>query len=427
MTAKRQWANDSLPLPLHLKQREILRAILNARLGVLLPGPFGTGKTHAGLLGFMIWSQNEKLGNPRGDYLVASKTLKQASDILVPIMGGVADLLKLPFREKNDKNNFEVWVGDARYLIKGADNEQAAERIRGNNFNGFFLDELVLLPQSFFNEARTRTRKAGGRRMVATCNPASPRHWVKMRIIDPAYRHFDLKNEWGSWVIVPSMISDNPSLPDTYAEELQETYTGPALRRALYGEWAAAAGAIFPEFRTQEADNGAHWNQFLGIDYGSSGNTHALLFTRIDMQPYWSVVDEWVSTRQMPDQYIVDQLVARYPMAEKWVIDPAALAFRQLASRKVVVVDTNNAVLEGIGMVDAWLHNGNLRISKTCKTLVGQMYNYEWNDKATARGVDEPTKSDDHGVDALRYGVMAIGPPKLLSGPFKVPMYEHSR
>ena len=385
-------------LSLHPKQWEFLSAILTTSYGVLLPGAYGSGKSLGAMYGFMLWSQARK---PNGYFLIASRTSKQAMDTLFPIIRMFAEDFGTYAYIVSDEGSRVAHVGDARYLIRGANDDSAASRIQGSNYDGAFFDELVLLPESFFDMGISRVRVPGQRRIIATCNPGSPRHWVKVRLID---------KKRDNWLVIPSLPGDNPSLPPEYEDTLREMYTGPQLRRGLYGEWAAATGAVYPEFEPVVVPDDKWVDYFVSIDHGYSTNTHALLFVQRKGEPdTWYVVDEWVSRRGQLDQNMVDELMAYWPGVTQWVVDMQALGFRQQAAAQgISLLDTNKDVAEGISIVSAQLANGMLQIDQCCDQLIGEMYNYIWDERATEhKGLDIPLKNDDHGPDALRYGVMS--------------------
>ena len=62
-------------------------------------------------------------------------------------------------------------------------------------------------------------------------------------------------------------------------------------------------------------------------------------------------------------------------------------------------------MLDGIRLVSSLLSSGRLLIHASCGYLIGEMQSYSWDEKKAAKGEDSPIKKDDHGVDALRYGI----------------------
>ena len=45
------------------------------------------------------------------------------------------------------------------------------------------------------------------------------------------------------------------------------------------------------------------------------------------------------------------------------------------------------------------------RCTASCRGLLDEVPGYSWDDEAAEKGLDEPIKVDDHGIDAARYAV----------------------
>ena len=54
-------------------------------------------------------------------------------------------------------------------------------------------------------------------------------------------------------------------------------------------------------------------------------------------------------------------------------------------------------------MVSKEMKDGNLVICDCCENTIREMESYVWDTKASERGDDEPKKTNDHAMDALRY------------------------
>ncbi|WP_454365472.1 hypothetical protein [Streptomyces ambofaciens] len=46
-----------------------------------------------------------------------------------------------------------------------------------------------------------------------------------------------------------------------------------------------------------------------------------------------------------------------------------------------------------------------LSVHRSCTGLLEELPAYVWDAKASAKGIDQPLKVDDHSVDGLRYGL----------------------
>lgn len=143
-------------------------------------------------------------------------------------------------------------------------------------------------------------------------------------------------------------------------------------------------------------------NPFVALLFGagSDGMTYVLDEWRWDSRQrgrqmtdpeYSAALGEWVGARQ---------LAAVYP-------DPSAASFRLQLRRdhdEWAVKNADHDVLDGLRFVAQLLGQDRLRVLSGCAGLRGEIEGYVWDDKAQARGEDQPLKRADHGPDALRYG-----------------------
>ena len=128
----------------------------------------------------------------------------------------------------------------------GGKDERSQDLIQGITAAGAFLDEVVLMPESFVTQALARC-SVDGAKYWFTCNPEGPYHWFKKEWIDKAkeknliYLHFTM--------------DDNLSLSEETKERYKKNFVGVFYKRFILGLWVIAEGAIYQFF----AD---HINQF---------------------------------------------------------------------------------------------------------------------------------------------------------------------
>ena len=91
------------------------------------------------------------------------------------------------------------------------------------------------------------------------------------------------------------------------------------------------------------------------------------------------------------------------------VIDPSALSLKtELRNRGYRMKDANNDVINGIRYVSTMFALKKLLINKKCKSLINELHSYVWDAKAAEHGDERPVKTNDHAVDALRYGIATV-------------------
>lgn len=92
-------------------------------------------------------------------------------------------------------------------------------------------------------------------------------------------------------------------------------------------------------------------------------------------------------------------------------IDPSAKGLAEEIKRvcpDVIIVDANNKVLLGINRVQKMYSFCRLFLSPKQKHLIGEKYQYKWNEDLLDKGKEEPVKENDHCCDAERYAIMGI-------------------
>ena len=288
----------------------------------------------------------------------------------------------------------------------GAHDEGSVRRIQGATLAFAYVDEATCIPAPFWRMLLSRLSVKGAQ-LWASCNPEGPSHYIKKEYLDRAHE-LDLV----SWHFV---LDDNPSLDESYKENLKKEYTGSWFRRFILGEWALAHGAIFSEWDQDNVfDNDypepTYW--LASCDYGTTNPTacHLAAITpnkwpqiRIEDEYYY---DSMKSGRAKTDAELaadIKEFIGWRPIRAIYV-DPAAASFKlELRNNDMPVLDANNDVLLGIKIMSKFIANKNLVCRRKCKNFIEQVQNYAWDPKAADRGEDKPIKKDDHGVDSVRY------------------------
>ena len=176
-------------------------------------------------------------------------------------------------------------------VVAGIGEESAAHRIRGLDIVAFYADELTLIPESLFDEARGRIADEPGSFFTGTTNPDNPDHWLKVDYLDKidqgeieGARHHRF------------VLDDNPKLAANpqAIERIKNLYRGnPAkYRQMVLGEWSASTGLVHPivEYRATPPMEQCKWLE-VGIDHGAATVTAAVL---IGWFPHGChIIDEW--------------------------------------------------------------------------------------------------------------------------------------
>lgn len=381
-------------------------------------GAVSAGKTIASLFALLFLI---RLAQGTGLIVIIGKTLQTIErNIITPLQdqrlfGVIAKSIV-----HTRGSNTAVILGKTVELV-GANDVRSEEKIRGSTIELAYVDEATLLPYGFWEMLVSRLRTPNPPHLLATTNPGSKQHWLRLEWILQAA----LKN----MQVFHFTMDDNPSLTAEYVRDMKASYSGIFYDRFIKGIWTNAEGAVFDMWDEKKHiiayDQLPRMQRILGvgIDYGTTNATSAILLgLGIDSRLY--AIDEWrhdsradANNARLTNASIVKRITGwlgkielpdgTRPAPEWLIIDPSAASLRvELHEQGVVnVFSANNEVIYGIQTVSTMLDSDNLYVTERCTGLIGEMSEYVWDPKATEKGDDKPLKVKDHSVDALRYVV----------------------
>jgi PBSX family phage terminase large subunit len=252
-----------MPFPFSPKQVNFYNNS-KARLNIAV-GAVRSGKSFITILRFL----EELRTGPPGRYLVTGKSERT---VLMNIIEPMNDLLGGIIRYNRGMGTFDLF-GKKVYVV-GANDERSEGKIRGMTCSGCLVDEITILPQSYFRMLLSRLSVANSK-LIGSTNPDSPMHWLKQDFIDKFagdeeqlfHSHFDL--------------DDNPSLTAAFKNSLRREYSGLWYKRFIEGAWVQAEGSIYDFFDTERhtvsTPHTYAKQYFLGIDYGTTNPFAAVL------------------------------------------------------------------------------------------------------------------------------------------------------
>lgn len=403
--------------PFSPKQRQVL-AVETDRKIVLLDGPVRSGKTIPSIVRWLAY-----LGRlPRGTkVLMTGKTLGALrNNILDPI-----EQMLGPGRYYFNRTEGIAYIDGRRARCVGAHDEASASIIRGDTVAGWYADEIVEHPKNFVDLARTRVSQDPGF-IIWTCNPEGRYHFIHQEYLDPeapAVRE-------GLVERIPFELDDNWALPEAYKRQLKASFTGVFFKRNVLGLWVVAEGIIYDGFDLKahgfdDGDAPAAFDRLIvALDYGTQNPFHALLLgVKGDETWYlkeWRYCGRDTGRQKTDGEYSRElriwlgqefdakrNLWTGGTVPDRVIVDPSATSFiaqlRKDGWHNVTLAD--NDVTPGIMAVANRLGAGKIHVHRQhTAALQKEIGSYAWDPKAAKRGVDEPLKANDHGVDAWRYG-----------------------
>ena len=368
----------------------------------LLEGSVSSGKTWISLVLWAFWVHSSPAD---GLYMMCAKsltTLKRNCLLLLQELVGENNFtFSVPAKEGQ--------LFGRKVLFEGANDARSEAKIRGLTLQGAYCDELTQFPQDFYTMLLSRLRKPGAK-LFATTNPDSPSHWLKTNYID--------RKDELDFLDAKFLLDDNTTLPADYVENIKREYTGIFYERFILGKWVLAEGLIYPMYREAISPPPDDWESraeqmYLSIDYGTLNAFAALLWAKIDGVSY-AVDGYYYSGRTegatKTDEEYADEIDKRFgQFGNEWsklrvIVDPSAASFIAELRRhkKYMVMQANNAVLDGIRETASAMAQGKIKISPTLKDWQREAEGYVWDDSS---GEDRPVKEEDHYMDATRYYV----------------------
>lgn len=339
---------------------------------------------------------------------ICGKTVDScAKNIVMPYLATSYARERYTLRWKRSEKTLEVSRGYCKnvFEIFGGKDESSAALIQGRTLAGVLLDEVVLMPESFVNQALARC-SVDGARLWFSCNPGAPAHWF--------YTEWIKRHEEHNALYLHFTMQDNPSLSEKTLALYESMYPpGVFYDRYVLGLWVMAEGLIYPMYQDAIAEppESKPEDYRLSIDYGTMNAFSAGLWEKYG-DTWWRTKEYYYSGRdegiQKTDEEYGSDLdeftdsIGNEHKKLKVIIDPSAASFIALLRRKkkYQVIPADNDVVNGIRETATCLQTGKIKISPRCKNWKEEVQGYVWDEND---GDDRPVKVNDHAMDDTRY------------------------
>ena len=394
------------PLRFSAKQRKVLSWWYRDEWeAIICDGAVRSGKTFSMGVSFFLWAQARFDGKQFG---LCGKTIVSLRRNLLTELVPYLRRIGMSIREKRSENLLIVrFAGhENRFLLFGGRDESSAALIQGSTLAGVLLDETVLMPRSFVEQAIARCSVPGSR-LWFNCNPENPGHWF--------YREWILKAKARRALYLHFTMEDNPALSPRIRARYRNAYSGVFYRRFVLGEWTAAQGLVY-DFFDRERDaadvpEGSFEEWRISVDYGTANPASFGLWGK--KNAVWYRVAEYYYDsrkvgRQRTDEEYAGELerLAGERTIRRVIVDPSAASFIEVLRRRgFQVVRANNDVADGIRVTSDLLKKRRIVICRTCGDCLREMELYCWDERG---GRDAPRKENDHAMDDLRYFAMDV-------------------
>lgn len=375
------------------KQRDFLDRPLR-RINIL-DGAVRSGKTYISLF---KWAQLARSAPINQNLMMVGRTLTTLKhnclDLLIEIAG--EDNFSYSLSKK------EAVLFKRRVYLEGADDALAENKIRGVTLYATYLDEITLLPESFFAMMLSRLSVPGAV-LLGTTNPDSKKHWLYKKYFSNP--ELDLVR----WRFT---MEDNPGLKEDFKDSLKAEYAGSPLRydRFILGKWVNAEGSVYREFSEDKCVRSREWyNNFIqshpilfstaGGDFGGNHSATALyntVFTK-NME-YVIVTEEYYNPENESSDVVLEDILARskrwkrqYKCREIFLDSAETLMVRTVRRKADVYVhgSLKTRINNRIQLLSALIHQGRFFVLDECPALID----------AIESAVYDPKKDDDERLD----------------------------
>jgi PBSX family phage terminase large subunit len=387
------------------KQQKILAFPYSKYDALICDGAVRSGKTSIMMWAFVRWAMENFSGQRFG---VCGRTVDSCTkNIIVPFTAMSLAKERYIVRWRRGDKVMEVRRGAVTnyFEVFGGKDEASYTLIQGRTLAGVLLDEVVLMPRSFVEQALARC-SVDGAKLWFSCNPGSPHHWfyadwIKRRKERNAlYLHFEMR--------------DNPGLSERTIKRYENMYSGVFYERYVLGHWVIAEGLVYPMFGDSciVRDIPDTGDYYISIDYGTHNPFSAGLWCvtkteAVRIGEYYYCGREERKEKTPEEYYSEVKRLAGGRDIKCLVVDPSADAFIATVKKhhEFKVRGAVNDVLPGIQTTAEMIASGKLKIHESCEDAIREFGLYRWDEKAES---DRVVKENDHAMDEIRYMVMTV-------------------
>lgn len=406
------------------KQAKILAFPYSKYDALICDGAVRSGKTSIMMWAFVRWAMENFSGQRFG---VCGRTVDSCTkNIIVPFTAMSLAKERYLIRWRRGDKVMEVRRGAVTnyFEVFGGKDEASYTLIQGRTLAGALLDEVVLMPRSFVEQALARC-SVDGARLWFSCNPGSPHHWFyqewikRSRERNALYLHFEM--------------TDNPGLSKRTLERYENMYAGIFYDRYVRGLWVAAEGIVYKDFANDTEkyligdplewakQNGTSFSIIsIGVDFG--GTKSATKFQATGITKDFRVValeEEYIKNEEIDPNALnrrfatfCQLITSKYGYSQTRADSAETVLIRGLdhtAQKMHLGTQVKNAmklqITDRIRLVVLLMKQGRFKVSRNCPHLIDAMQTAIYDpDKFEDERLDDGT-SDIDSLDAFEYSI----------------------
>jgi phage terminase large subunit-like protein len=308
--------------------------------------------------------------------------------------------------------------------------EQEVQKHAGTSRDHVWFDEEP--PQAIFDENMIRLADRNGE-WIMTMTPLLDMSWTYNRLYLEG-----LKPDVTNLEVFHFDTLDNPYIDPTVLETLLGGMSEEEKAARTHGTYYNLSGGIYtgslsndnfidPIIGTQMWDAYKYkWGHFGMLDHGYTNLTafHLACYNELGQV---IIYEEYTAAKQLVKenarailglikrlglQEIIDYTVADPSIRNTQPIEGKSI-HQEYGENGLYLVLGNNDVKAGILRVSGMLARKELKITANCENLISEIGQYRWAKYSSSKTADrnnpqeQPTKKNDHSMDAIRYGMMS--------------------
>ncbi len=282
-------------------------------------------------------------------------------------------------------------------LFRGLDDPEKIKSIK--DITGVWIEEASELKKQDFEQLRLRLRGKhlkNYKQIMLTFNPISDQHWLKKRFFDTIDE--DAK-------VLKTTYLDNDFIDEEYKQDIEKFKdTNPSYYRVYaLGEWGTLEGAIYPSYEVVAELPKYFEFESLGLDFGYN-HPQALVHVCVDGKN--AFIDEVYYERNKENGAMIEWVEKNRPDLKRvqCYADSARADLIEECRKAGWRIDkAKKDVFAGINAVK----NFKLHITARSKNILKEIAMYCWRTDKDGNALDEPVKSSDDAMDAMRYAIFS--------------------
>ena len=383
---------------------------------ILIEGPAGTGKTRA-ILEKMVFIAKKY---PKSRILLVRKTRESMTESVIVTLEEKVLPENHPAKygpRRSHRQSYSLWGNGSEIILGGLDK---ISKIMSTEYDIICIFEATEATENELETltSRLRNHQIPYQQIICDCNPGPPTHWLNKRAAS------------GKMTRLLSRFRDNPTVDDAYLSKLQRL-SGVRRKRLYEGVWAAAEGMVYEGWNPdthliKKMKIPDDWGKFMTIDFGYT-NPFVCQWWAVDNDGRAYLYKEIYHTRRLVEDHAEHiNAINKLRPVKTAISDHDAEDRATLHKRGIITIPAQKAVSTGIECVQNRLrvqedgkprififHDATVEIDQSLVEMgkptgtAQEFDSYCYPENKEGKPVkEEPVKVDDHGMDAMRYGMM---------------------